>query len=73
MKLRFLSKIKNIVDISEIILFLGFFFIDNPVFIIDNILIEILSSLKMECDEPLVCEIVKVHWVSYFPVVHSST
>lgn len=63
-----------VVDVATGVFLLGLLVIDDPIVAICNILVEVLLAwLKVNHDEPLVCEVVERHVVAHLPVVERST
>lgn len=50
---------------------MGFLIIYNPMLVINNIFVKIfVTYFQVECDEPLICELVILHFMAHLPSVH---
>jgi hypothetical protein len=62
-----------VIKIASQILFGWLFIINDPMFIINNILIQVLfTTFQSHVDKPLVCNLIELHFMLYIPLVHWS-
>ena len=60
-----------VINVAGLIFSLRFFIVYDPVLVINDVFVEELSAcLQMDCDEPLVSEIVELHVMPSLPIVH---
>jgi hypothetical protein len=59
----------EVVDISELILDLTLLLVDGPFFIVDDVLVGVLTAGKVNRGEPLISDVIKLHLVTLLPVV----
>jgi hypothetical protein len=63
----------TVVQVASLVFHLSLFFIDYPILIVDHILVEMLTLLQRQSNEPLICDVVKAHGMSLLPVVKGAT
>ena len=64
-----MSNLKEVVDISILVLALGLFIVDDPHVGVQDVLVEVLALQQVQSNEPLVGDVVELHVVLDFPAI----
>jgi len=63
------SEWNEVVDIAELVLDLTLFLVDDPFFIVDDVLVGVLTAGKVNSGEPLISDVIELHLVTLLPAV----